>query len=176
MLFFFFLHNCAKYRYKKPTKILLLQWKKRNRRLEQTLSQSPSWQVHRWTLKFHPCDCHCLVGPWVTEKKSCPRGNMCILGQRWNSIGNVLSAVMLSFIYTLSSFDFWDCLTTHHISPLLRAAVQANFSLYCKGGGWVPHLYYLCTIYAARVVHLMYFMMKWLQRWKNVEYNILLWI
>lgn len=49
-----------------------------------------------------------LLGPWVTEKKSCPRGYVCILERRWNSIGNVLSAVMLSFIYTLSSFDFWD--------------------------------------------------------------------
>lgn len=88
----------------------------RKSRQEQTQSLSPSWRVHRWTLKFHPCDCQCLVGPWVTEKKSCPQGYVCILERRWNSIGNVLSAVMLSFIYTLSSFDFWDVAA---VSPLI---------------------------------------------------------
>lgn len=87
---------------------------------EQTHSLSPSWQVHRWTLKFHPCDCQRLTGPWVTEKMFCPQGYVCILQQRWSSISSVLSAAMLSIIYTLNSFDFWDFATASlHITSFL---------------------------------------------------------
>lgn len=118
----FFLYNCAMYSFK-PTKMLLLPSGMEGEKAGKS-RLSTSWQVHRWTLKFHPCDCQCLVGPWVTEKKSCPQGYVCILERRWNSIGNVLSAVMLSFIYTLSSFDFWDVAAVSLLIPSLLYGEQ----------------------------------------------------
>ncbi len=117
IFFFFLLYNCAMYSFK-PTEMLSLSsgiggnkaGKSRHTRCH---------PLDKFTdeLKFHPCDCQCLVGPWVTEKKSCPQGYVCILEHRWNSIGNVLSAVVLSCIYTLSSFDFWDVAAVSLLIP-----------------------------------------------------------
>lgn len=111
----------------RPTKKMLAlpSGERRSRREERHTQCHP---VDKLTdeLKLHPCHCHSLVGPWMTEKKSRPRGYVCVSEQRRNSNGNVLSAVMQSFIYTPSSFGFLGlcrCLTAHHICLTLREAI-----------------------------------------------------
>ena len=123
-------------------KILLLGGRKQESADSLTVNLLASSRINS---QVSPCDCHSLVGPWVAEKKSCPRGYVCILEQGWNSVSNVLSAVMLSFIYTLSSFDFWDFAAVSQLSTYVL--YWAELCKWISAKKIYPFYYSICVEY-----------------------------
>lgn len=111
----------------------------------------------------------------VTATVSCPQGYVCISEQRWNSMGNVLSAVMPSSIYTLSSFDFWNFAAVSLLITSLR-----YWEKLCNLRVWNKKREHIFTIVCC---HLIVKYIKSttraayiLQRRGHVEYNTPLWI